>query len=399
MPRGIRLVAQPATKVPFQPGQLAATLFEDGKYKAWYTVGPSSNPEPYSTKDKILPGHGACVAYAESTGGVTSSEAALAMEGSGPEFIVESRAGGQHHDAYSEVGTLYDSTAKSSAQGVTAGTGSRWAYMNRGTYGVKKAVYRFIPAITGFYHVFATWPSASNASSRIEHIVACAGETASVVLDQNSSTNPGGANNWNLLGRYGLTAGVVSTVTQTNENYSDSAVFRADAVKWVLVEVSPSPPEITQHPQSRHAAAGTTVVFSVAATGEGTLVYRWQKDGTDLDESARYSGAATSMLTIASAEQGDEGRYRCRVSNAGVDTFSGEAVLTVGAAGDLDRDQDVDLADFSLFQNCFNGPNRSYGQAGCEDADYDWDHDVDLVDFRAFSNCFNGPNRPAACED
>ncbi len=70
MPRGIRLVAQPATKVPFQPGQLAATLYDDGKYKAWYTVGPSPNPEPYSTKDRILPGHGACMAYAESDDGV-----------------------------------------------------------------------------------------------------------------------------------------------------------------------------------------------------------------------------------------------------------------------------------------------------------------------------------------
>ncbi len=32
---------------------------------------PSPNPEPYSTKDKILPGHGACIAYAESTDGVS----------------------------------------------------------------------------------------------------------------------------------------------------------------------------------------------------------------------------------------------------------------------------------------------------------------------------------------
>jgi hypothetical protein len=56
MPRGIRLVAQPATRVPFRPGQLAATLFENGKYKAWYSVSPCSEPEPFSTKDRILPG-------------------------------------------------------------------------------------------------------------------------------------------------------------------------------------------------------------------------------------------------------------------------------------------------------------------------------------------------------
>ncbi len=70
MPHGIRLVAQPATKVPFLPDQLAATLYDDGKYKAWYTVSPCAEPEPFSTKDKILPGHNAHLAYAESIDGV-----------------------------------------------------------------------------------------------------------------------------------------------------------------------------------------------------------------------------------------------------------------------------------------------------------------------------------------
>ena len=66
MPRGIRLVAQQAEKVPFQPGQMAAQVFDEGKYKTWYTVSPTKDPEPASTKDKILPGHNAYLAYAES---------------------------------------------------------------------------------------------------------------------------------------------------------------------------------------------------------------------------------------------------------------------------------------------------------------------------------------------
>ena len=70
MPRGIRLVAQPAEKVPFKHGQLAAQVFDEGKYKAWYVVDPCSEPEPYSSKDKILPGHNGHVAYAESADGV-----------------------------------------------------------------------------------------------------------------------------------------------------------------------------------------------------------------------------------------------------------------------------------------------------------------------------------------
>ncbi|MBN1490644.1 MAG: hypothetical protein JXA69_12065 [Phycisphaerae bacterium] len=60
---------------------------------------------------------------------------------------------------------------------------------------------------------------------------------------------------------------------------------------------------------------------------------------------------------------------------------------------DLNYDGDVDLADFSVFSGCFNGPNRAPA-AGCGvTADLDNDSDVDLSDFSLFAQCFNGPNR------
>ena len=71
MPRGIRLVAQKAQKVPFQPGQIAAQVFDQGKYKAWYGMDPCAEPEPFSSKDKILPGYNGHLAYAESDDGLT----------------------------------------------------------------------------------------------------------------------------------------------------------------------------------------------------------------------------------------------------------------------------------------------------------------------------------------
>jgi hypothetical protein len=67
---------------------------------------------------------------------------------------------------------------------------------------------------------------------------------------------------------------------------------------------------------------------------------------------------------------------------------------------DFDSDGDIDLADFGVFQVCFNGPNRPvHGACSNSDADHDEDGDVDLVDFSAFQACFNGPNRPpgASC--
>jgi hypothetical protein len=71
MPRGVRLVAQPAEKVPFKNGQLGAQVFDEGKYKAWYVVDPCSDPEGFSSKAKILPGHNGHIAYAESADAVT----------------------------------------------------------------------------------------------------------------------------------------------------------------------------------------------------------------------------------------------------------------------------------------------------------------------------------------
>ncbi|MGB9623332.1 MAG: immunoglobulin domain-containing protein, partial [Phycisphaerae bacterium] len=120
-----------------------------------------------------------CVVTAD-CGSLTSNEVTLTLQGSGPEFIVESRAGGNNYAEYSEDGVIFNSTAKSGAAGTTAGIGSRWAYMDRATYGTSRAIYSFTPAVTGLYQMFVTWPSSSNASSNVEHIVTHAGGATSV---------------------------------------------------------------------------------------------------------------------------------------------------------------------------------------------------------------------------
>lgn len=70
-------------------------------------------------------------------------------------------------------------------------------------------------------------------------------------------------------------------------------------------------------------------------------------------------------------------------------------------AQDVDGDGDVDLADFSKFLSCFNGPNRPWpgppvDQQACVCLNTDGDNDVDLADFSVFLSCFNGPSRPPA---
>lgn len=89
------------------------------------------------------------------------------------------------------------------------------------------------------------------------------------------------------------------------------------------------------------------------------------------------------------------------------DAALNEASLTVanvwiannntGMRTDFGHDNDTDLDDFSLFQSCFNGPNRAPTVYCNANADFDADGDVDLTDFGIFQQCFNGPNRPYGC--
>ncbi|MBN1489756.1 MAG: formylglycine-generating enzyme family protein [Phycisphaerae bacterium] len=93
-------------------------------------------------------------------------------------------------------------------------------------------------------------------------------------------------------------------------------------------------------------------------------------------------------------------RFTSRLGPPAIVLILGAAAAPLSAwwPADFDADSDVDLTDFSLFQNCFNGPNRPAPWPWCNDADLDDDTDVDLSDFSIFAACFNGPNRPPACE-
>jgi len=156
------------------------------------------------------------------------------------------------------------------------------------------------------------------------------------------------------------------------------------------------PPTITQHPSNRTVVPGGTAQFTVAATGEGTLTYQWQKNGSDLSNGGHYSGVTTTTLTVSNADSSDAASYRCVVSNEGGDTLSNSATLTVtGQPGDFDDDEDVDQGDFGHFQACLTGSASGPPAPGCEDANLDGDNDVDINDFAIFQGCVSGPNVPA----
>jgi glucose/arabinose dehydrogenase len=90
------------------------------------------------------------------------------------------------------------------------------------------------------------------------------------------------------------------------------------------VSYGAAPPGITAQPASRTTAPGTSVTFSVRASGTPPLRYQWQRNG------ANITGATAQDYTIAAVLQADSGvRFRAVVANDFGSVTSAEAVLTV----------------------------------------------------------------------
>ncbi len=94
------------------------------------------------------------------------------------------------------------------------------------------------------------------------------------------------------------------------------------------------PPRITAQPRSLNVKQGATATFSVVAAGPGPLSYQWQKNGTNLWDDGRISGARSSVLTIANTRASDAGAYRVKISNAGGQLYSNAADLGVFPSGE-----------------------------------------------------------------
>jgi len=85
---------------------------------------------------------------------------------------------------------------------------------------------------------------------------------------------------------------------------------------------------IVQPPRSLRAIPGQPVSFSVVAVGTLPFSYQWRKDGINLVDSPRLSGATTDRLQLSNAQASDIGWYSVVVSNLQGTVESLEAVLS-----------------------------------------------------------------------
>ncbi len=113
-----------------------------------------------------------------------------------------------------------------------------------------------------------------------------------------------------------------ATVTFTTPN--GQLVFSKSA-GFTVATGTDVPPGITQQPQSRTAAPGGFVMFTVAASGTAPLSYQWKRNGSSV------GGATSASLTIDPVLASDAGSYRCVVTNDFGTADSNEAVLTASS--------------------------------------------------------------------
>ncbi|MDB6034635.1 MAG: cell wall/surface repeat protein, partial [Verrucomicrobiales bacterium] len=134
----------------------------------------------------------------------------------------------------------------------------------------------------------------------------------------------------------GMTPGVIDEVTIYNRALTSNEVARlflaGAAGKCNGIEL----PSIIAQPQDLMVPTGGSASFGVTVVGEEPIGFQWRFHGTNLVNSSRISGSASSALAINSVVAGDEGSFQVIASNAYGSVTSVVARLTVLPSTHLD---------------------------------------------------------------
>ena len=120
-------------------------------------------------------------------------------------------------------------------------------------------------------------------------------------------------------------------------DFDQRGVVRPAGVQSDIGAIEAGAPSITGQPQSQTRNIGGSVTFGVTATGNATLLYRWQFHGTNI------AGATAASHTINNLTINDGGPYQVVVSNSFGAVTSAVAVLTITTSPAITT-QPVDLS-------------------------------------------------------
>lgn len=171
--------------------------------------------------------------------------------------------------------------------------------------------------------VITTQPTAQSvtALSNVTFTVAASGSPAPTYQWLKNGAAIGGATNATLT---------LSSVSSTDAaNYAAVATNSAGSVTSntaALTVVAPVRPTITTQPTAQSAAPGSTVQFTVAASGTPTPTYQWTKNGVAV------SGWTNATLTLPGVTTNDVAAYAAIATNSAGSVTSNSVRLTLAAA-------------------------------------------------------------------
>ena len=98
-----------------------------------------------------------------------------------------------------------------------------------------------------------------------------------------------------------------------------------------------TPPQLTlvEQPQSQQTTLGTNISFTIGFLSSELAVFRWQKDGRNISDDARISGAGTCCLTISNIQASDAGGYRVLLTSEAGSVTSQVAILSLPFPTDM----------------------------------------------------------------
>jgi hypothetical protein len=142
--------------------------------------------------------------------------------------------------------------------------------------------------------------------------------------------NPSGAGSISIAGLYTAPSSIT-----TQQTVTVTATSVADITKSASASITlspPSPPTITQQPQSATIVVGQSATFTVTALG-GTVTYQWQSMLSGGGSFSNVAGATSSSYTTPVSILTQNGtQFQCIVTNGQGFTTSNAATLTVVTA-------------------------------------------------------------------
>ncbi len=295
---------------------------------ATYTVVVSSGCGAAVTSN------GATLALSTPTasGAVTISPSAAVCAGSSATFSAPSAAG---------TGTLTyiwkkNGTAISGANAATyvinsavAGDAANYSVTVGGTCGT--ATSGSVGLTVNPVTTITTQPAASTtqcAGTTVNLSVAATGTGSFAYQWKKGGVNV--TNGGNIAGATSATLSISSATTADAGNYT--VVITATGgcgtnpvtSNTSVLNINPNT-TITTQPSSVSNCSGSTVSFTVAATGSGTLTYQWKKGSTAI------SGAISATLTLTNISAANVGSYTCVVTGSCNSVTSNAATLAISA--------------------------------------------------------------------